>query len=110
MPRRAPGRSAQVTSSREAELAARLAERERELAAARAQQDATADLLRVISQSPTDLRQVLERLASTAARLCGAWSAVVTRVEGDTLRHAASFPTAEAGQLDPEPFPIDRSR
>src|SRR5262249_46753601 len=90
----------------------RVAELEQAVAGHRAQQTATADVLRAISQSPTDVEDVLDRLVAVAARLCGASLAVITRVEGATLRHAAfrARGRSEAPDPEPEPFPIDRRR
>src|SRR5262245_30059675 len=98
MPRRAPGRSAQLPSSREAELEALLAARERELAerdrldAERAAREAaTGEVLRLIRDAPADLQRVLDAIAQRAARLCGADSASVRRIEGDRLVIAGAF-------------------
>ena len=53
------------------------------------QQTATAEILRVISNSPTDLQPVMDAVAASAARLCGATDAAVRRVHGDFLETVA---------------------
>jgi GAF domain-containing protein len=68
-----------------------LEQRNRELTEALERQSATADILRVISSSPIDVQPVLDAIAKTAARLCGATDAHIWRVAGDVLRLAASY-------------------
>jgi len=53
------------------------------------QQTATSEILRVISRSPTDLQPVLDTVVKSAARFCGAYDAVLFRLDGGTLRLAA---------------------
>jgi two-component system NtrC family sensor kinase len=53
------------------------------------QQTATSDILRVISTSPTDLQPVLEAVAKSAARFCGADDAIILKLDGEHLRAAA---------------------
>ncbi len=55
------------------------------------QQTATSKILEVIAGSPTDIQPVLDTMAETAARLCGATDAQILRVEGDFVRRVASY-------------------
>ncbi len=74
-----------------------LEERNHDLSEALEQQTATGEVLRVIASSPTDLQSVLDTIAESAARLCGADDALIRRVDGDVLRavaHYGSIPLA----------------
>jgi signal transduction histidine kinase/CHASE3 domain sensor protein len=79
------------TSAELGRLYAEVEQRTDELSEALERQVATGEILRVIASSPTDITPVLNAVAESAARLCGAVDAQIFRAEGGVLRLAASF-------------------
>jgi hypothetical protein len=89
-----------------ARLQGALAQAQRRQAVARereteglAREVATAEVLRVIASSPTELESVLNAVAASAVRLCGAGDAIIYRVAKGTLRPTAGRGPAAARTL-----------
>src|SRR3954470_5763837 len=87
---RAKGRKITKTKRRIAPAAARVkrpsvSSPSKDLKEARAQQAATAEILKVIASSPSDVQPVLDAIAETSARLCGADFAFVYKLDADTF-------------------------
>jgi signal transduction histidine kinase len=61
----------------------------RELSTALDQQTATSDILGVISRSQTNVQPVFDAIVASAVRLLGAYTGVLTRIEGDQIELAA---------------------
>ncbi|MBI2760806.1 MAG: response regulator [Chloroflexi bacterium] len=70
-------------------LQARLAAASHELDDMREQQTALSDILSVIIRAPGELQPVLDAVAESAVRMCGASDALVWRVAGDSFEIVA---------------------
>ncbi len=82
-------KSAAALEESYATLEQRVEDRTHELTESLDQQTATAQVLHVISQSPTDVQPVLDVVATSARRFCGAADALITLRDGDDMRVAA---------------------
>jgi two-component system, NtrC family, sensor kinase len=74
-----------------AELQRKLDERTRERDEALQRETATAEILRVINASRGDLAPIFDTLCETAARLCRADAALISKREGEAFRVMATF-------------------
>ena len=70
-------------------------------------QTATSEILRVIAASPTEVQPVLDAIAESAARVCGASDAHVYRVDGQVLKQWAHFGPIP-GLAPDESLPLSR--
>jgi two-component system NtrC family sensor kinase len=91
-----------VLAIQNARLFRELRQRSDDLSESLQQQTATSDVLGVISRSKFELQPILQSVVDTAARLCRAEAAAISRLESGLYRFAAGY------SLDPAYLEIER--
>ena len=79
-----------------------LHESNRQVTEALEQQTATSEILRVIASSPSDPTQVLDAIASAAARFTDSEGAAIQQVFGERLRWVGRYGRARQGAVAAE--------